>query len=220
MDITVTAADGHNFSAYVNGPKDAKYGVVVLPEIFGVNSNIRSMADKFVDQSYRIISPSLFDRKAETGLQLAYSSEDIQHGLGLKRAVTDDMALLDIAAAAQILANQEKIFITGYCWGGYLSWRAACTQDAFSAASCWHGGGIVKHCSDHAIMPVQMHFGGIDKSIPMSDVDIIRHAQPDVEIHVYPLADHAFGREGSASYHADSANLAWQRTFEFFNKNK
>lgn len=220
MDINLTASDGHTFTAYTNGPENASYGVVVLPEIFGVNQNIRSMADVFVDQGYRIISPSLFDRQAEAGLQMAYTSADIQHGLDLKRAIPDSEALLDISAAAAYLSQQDKIFITGYCWGGYLSWRTACQLNIFTAASCWYGGGIVKHCSDQALMPVQMHFGGLDKSIPVSDVDIIRHAQPDVDMHVYPLANHAFGRANNDAYHADSAKLAWQRTLAFFDQYK
>lgn len=216
MNIDLNAQDQHQFKAWVDGPEDAKYGVVVLQEIFGVNDNIRAMAAKFVEQGYRVICPSLFDRKAEPGLELGYSSAEIQQGLEIKRAISDTTAMLDIEAAAAALSQQQKVFITGYCWGGYLSWRAACLSQSFAAASCWHGGGIVKHCNDTANIPVQMHFGEVDKSIPLSDVDTITKAQPQAEIYVYPAADHAFGREGTSAYQEAAAKLAWQRTFDFF----
>ena len=67
MDITLTAADGHAFTAYLCGPEDARTGVVVLPEIFGINGHIRQMADRFAAQGYRAICPSLFDRAADGG---------------------------------------------------------------------------------------------------------------------------------------------------------
>ncbi|CAM5788770.1 dienelactone hydrolase family protein [Castellaniella caeni] len=218
MDITLTASDGHSFAAYVNGPEDAAAGVVVLPEIFGINPYIRSMVDRYAAQGYRAISPSLFDRQTtpEQGLQLGYSPEDIQRGLGYKRAIHDEIARLDIEAAAAALSGQHVKLLTGYCWGGYLSWRMACLSDTFTAAVCWHGGGIAKHCHDTARIPVQMHFGGSDGSIPLSDVEQIRAAQPKVDIHVYPGAGHSFGRDATPTYHPESAALAWDRTLAFF----
>ncbi len=220
MDTMLTAKDGHKFKAYVNGDSKAKIGVLVLPEIFGVNANIREMADNFVEQGYRVISPSLFDRISEAGLELSYDKESVQKGLAIRRAISDETALMDIAtaAAAAYFQEQSLIFITGYCWGGYLSWRAACTNNTFAAASCWHGGGTVKHKNDVPLCPVQMHFGGKDASIPLSEVEEIRAAQPDVDIYIYPNAQHAFGRRGTDRYDAESAKLAWQRTFDFFGK--
>ncbi|MGB6242471.1 MAG: dienelactone hydrolase family protein [Castellaniella sp.] len=218
MDITLTARDGHPLKAYVNGPDDAHAGVVVLPEIFGINPYIRSVVDRYAAQGYRAISPSLFDRKTapDTGLQLGYSPDDIQRGLGYKKAIPDDTARLDIEAAAAALQGQTVKLLTGYCWGGYLSWRMACLSDVFAAASCWHGGGITKHCHDTARIPVQMHFGGQDPSIPLSDVDQIRAAQTQVEIHVYDGAGHSFGRDATPAYRPEAAQLAWDRTLTFF----
>lgn len=218
MDITLTASDGHAFSTYLSGPADARNGVVVLPEIFGINTHIRQMADRFAAQGYRVICPSLFDRAAgaEIGLQLDYSKADLNRGLALRKAIRDEDALLDIEAAAAALQDQATCLVTGYCWGGYLSWRSACLSNAFAAASCWYGGGIARHAHDTPRIPVQMHFGGQDDSIPMADVQSIQAAQPHLPIHVYPEAGHAFGRAGTAAYHAASAALAWERTLAFF----
>ncbi|MFT0532852.1 dienelactone hydrolase family protein [Castellaniella hirudinis] len=218
MDITITASDGHVLDAYLAGPEDAPAGVVVLPEIFGINAYIRSVVDRYAEQGYRAICPSLFDRETapQRGLQLTYSPEDVQRGLGYRKAIADDAALLDIEATAAALTGQTTKLLTGYCWGGYLAWRAACLSHTFAAAACWHGGGIAKHCGDTPRIPVQMHFGAQDHAIPLSDVEQIRAAQPQVDIHVYADAGHAFGRIGTPAYRAQSAQQAWDRTLTFF----
>lgn len=218
MDITLTSADSHEFTAYINGPDTARVGIVVLPEIFGINAYIRSVVDRYAAQGYRAICPSLFDRRTtpEHGVQLGYAPEDVQRGLGYKKSIADETAQLDIEAAADALKGQQTRLLTGYCWGGYLSWRMACLSSYFAAASCWHGGGIAKHCNDVARIPVQMHFGGQDATIPLSDVELIRAAQPKVEIHVYDQAGHSFGREATPAYRPEAAQLAWDRTLAFF----
>ncbi|WP_323012489.1 dienelactone hydrolase family protein [Castellaniella sp.] len=218
MDINLTASDGHTLAAYINGPEDAAVGVVVLPEIFGINPYIRSVVDGYAEQGYRAICPSLFDRETAPaqGLQLDYSQESVQRGLAYKKAIADETALLDIEAAAAALSSQPVKLLTGYCWGGYLAWRTAGLNHTFAAASCWHGGGIARHCHDTPHMPVQMHFGAQDHSIPLSDVEQIRAAQPHVDIQVYEGAGHSFGRTGTASYQPEAAQLAWDRTLAFF----
>ena len=218
MDITLKAADGHSFAAYLCGPENARAGVVVLPEIFGINAHIRDMADRFAAQGYRAICPSLFDRAENggTGLQLNYDDAGLQHGLALRKSIPDEGALLDIEAAAAALQGQSARLVTGYCWGGYLSWRAICHSDTFAAASCWYGGGIARHAQDTPRAPVQLHFGAQDGSIPLSDVETIRAAHPELPVYVYADAGHAFGRDGSKAHHPDSARQAWERTLAFF----
>lgn len=217
MDIQLTANDDHTFVAYQCGPEEAQSGVVVLPEIFGINGHIRQMADQFAAAGYRVVSPSLFDRAApdEPGIQLGYAQDDLHRGMGLRRRIHDEDALRDIEAAAAALGT-ARCFVTGYCWGGYLTWRTACLSDRFAAASCWYGGGIVNHCQDEPRMPVQMHFGEKDPHISMKDVATIKAAQPGADIHTYPGAGHAFARAGNAAHHAESAALAWKRTLAFF----
>lgn len=216
MNITLTSSDGHAFQAWITGPENAERGVVVLPEIFGITAHIRDMAERFAAQGYRAICPSLFDRQAEKGIELGYDDAGKREGLAIRAKISDEEACLDIEAAARALDGQSEHMLTGYCWGGYLTWRAACMSDAFDAASCWYGGGIVHHCHDEPRAPVQLHFGGRDPSIPMKDVETIRKAQPDLPIYVYPEAGHAFGRDGTPAHHAESAQLAWERTLAFF----
>lgn len=222
MDLQLTANDGHSFKAWVTGPEDAACGVVVLPEIFGINGHIRHMAEHFADHGYRAICPSLFDRAAqgEPGLELGYDIGSMHRGLALRKSITDEAALLDIEAAAGALHQQAVHMVVGYCWGGYLAWRTACLSDRFRAASCWYGGGIVNHRQDKPRTAVQMHFGEQDQHISPEDVDKIRAAQPDLSIYTYPGAGHAFGRMGSSAYHEASARLAWERTLAFFDRQR
>lgn len=220
MELSLKAADGHTFSAWLTGPENARCGVVVLPEIFGINAHIRHLAEHFASHGYRVICPSLFDRATgdQKGIQLGYTASDVKRGLALRNQIREGDVLLDIEAAGKALENQAVRMVSGYCWGGTLAWRTACLSDTFAAASCWYGGGIAKHAADTPRIPVQMHFGDRDQSIPLKDIEAVKAAHPDLPIYVYPGAGHAFAREGSDAYHAESTRLAWERTFAFFAK--
>ncbi|NYT65644.1 dienelactone hydrolase family protein [Alcaligenaceae bacterium] len=214
MYIELTTADKHTLNAYVVGPEDAQHGLVVVQEIFGVNSHMRSVADTFAQHGYRVICPALFDR-IERQVELDYEPHDIQRGLALRNQIAVADSLMDLTAAAIALGKPASTGIVGYCWGGTLSWLAATHSHQFSAASCWYGGSIAKSKDETPHIPVQMHFGLHDKSIPVTDIDAIRHAQPQVAIYTYD-ADHGFGCEQRASYQPKATEQALQRTLEFF----
>ncbi len=85
--VTLTAADGFKSSAYVCEPSGAPKGaIVVLQEIFGVNSHIRRVADGYASAGYVAIAPSMFDR-IERDIELGYTPDDMAHGSRLKAAV-------------------------------------------------------------------------------------------------------------------------------------
>ncbi|MGO1767484.1 carboxymethylenebutenolidase [Advenella sp. S44] len=217
MTMTLTAADGHELQAFIAGPEDAEKGIVVLQEIFGVNSHIRDVCEFYASKGYRVIAPALFDR-IESGVEMGYTAQDVDRGKQLKAKVSYDDALKDIEAAATALAGQKQIGVVGFCWGGTLTWVAACRSSLFSAASCWYGAGIAELRNEKAKCPVQMHFGERDKSIPPEDVEAIRAAQPDVDVCVYD-ADHGFGCDQRGSYDPFASELARTRTVEFFKAN-
>jgi carboxymethylenebutenolidase len=210
------AADGFSFSAYVAGPKDATKGIVVIQEIFGVNHHIRDMTDRFAALGYAVVAPALFDR-AQRGVELGYTQDDIGQGRELRMKLSDPQVMLDVEAAAAHLAG-KKLGIVGYCFGGTVAWWGATRTTKFAASSCWYGGGIPGTKDEKPNCPVQMHFGEKDASIPMSDVDAVRAAQPKVEVYVYMGAQHGFGCDERGSYSAPDYELAQQRTLEFFGK--
>ncbi len=214
--IKLKAADGFSFSAYVAGPKDATKGIVVIQEIFGVNHHIRDMADRFAALGYAVVAPALFDR-AQPGVELGYTQDDIGKGRDLRMKLSDPQVMLDVEAAAAHLAG-KKLGIVGYCFGGTVAWWGATRTTKFAASSCWYGGGIPGTKDEKPNCPVQMHFGEKDGSIPMSDVEAVRAAQPKVEVYVYMGAQHGFGCDERGSYSAPDYELAQQRTLEFFAK--
>ncbi|MBV9785754.1 MAG: dienelactone hydrolase family protein [Acidisphaera sp.] len=213
-NVELTAADGHKFSAYTAGPAGAERCLVVVQEIFGVNHHIREVCDAFAAEGYAVASPALFDR-AQRGAELGYTPEGMARGRELREKVPEAGVIADIEAAAAHL-GATRIGIVGYCWGGTVAWWGATRSRRFRAAVGWYGGGIAATRTEKPSCPVQLHFGETDASISMQDVEAIRAAQPEVEIFVYPAAGHGFGCNERDGYNREAAELAQQRTLQFF----
>jgi len=214
--IELTAADGHRFSAWQDGPADAARALVVVQEIFGVNHHMRNVCAALADQGYAVIAPALFDR-TERGVELGYTADDVARGRELRSKVPDAGVVADVEASAVALAG-KKLGIIGYCWGGTVAWWGATRSRQFKAAIGWYGGGIAATRTEVPHCPVQLHFGEKDSGIPLTDVDAIRTAQPGVEIFIYPGAQHGFGCDERDSYSAQDAKLAQERSLAFFAK--
>lgn len=217
--LELTAADGFTFPAYVAEPtQNPKGGLVLLQEIFGVNSHIRAVADAFAAEGYRVVAPATFHR-VKAGVELGYTEADMGEGFGYKTAVEALPApgvMQDIQAAIDEAAHGGKVGIVGYCWGGLLTWRAACSLNGLSAAVPYYGGGMT--AGDDARrkpqVPVLAHFGDQDHWIPLDTVEGFRQAQPGVEVQVY-AANHGFNCDQRGSYDEAAATLARQRTLAF-----
>ena len=220
--ITLTASDGHSFQAWTDGPQDASHGLVVIQEIFGVNGHMRNVCAAFAAEGYRVVAPALFDR-AERGVELGYGADDVARGRTLRTQVPEDGMMRDVKAAAAYLSDvsqggQRTLGIIGYCWGGTVAWWGATRTNLFRAAVSWYGGGIAATRTETPKCPVQLHFGKKDSGIPLTDVDAIHAAQPDVEIFVYADAQHGFGCDERASFSAPDKAQAQERTLAFFAK--
>ena len=219
---TLKAADGFSLPAYVAQPAGKPRGaIVVLQEIFGVNSHIRSVADRFAAEGYLAVAPATFER-FKTGVDLGYTEADMKAGSELKSAVgalPGAGVLQDIQAAIDHAASSSggKVGIVGFCWGGLLVWRAACLLKGLSAAVAYYGGGITaeEEIARQPKCPVMAHFGDQDHWIPLEGVEVFRKAHPQVEVHVYP-ANHGFNCDQRGSYNEDAARVARERTLAFF----
>jgi carboxymethylenebutenolidase len=214
--IELRSADGFTLAAYTAGPLNATKGLVVIQEIFGVNHHIRDMADRFATEGYAVVAPALFDRVRRRA-ELGYTPDDIGAGRDLRMKLNDAQVMSDVEAAASQL-GARKLGIVGYCFGGTVAWWGATRTRKFAASSCWYGGGIAGTKDESPNCPVQMHFGEQDASIPMTDVDAIRAAQPRAEAYVYAGAQHGFGCDERGSFSKPDYELAQQRTLAFFAK--
>ena len=217
--IKLTAADGHQLGAYHAAPGNSvQPAVVVIQEIFGVNSHIRAVADDFAAQGYHAIAPQLFDR-AEPGVELGYNPADMQRGIGVATKIGMENALKDVAAAIDY-AHQKlgcpKVGVVGYCFGGSLAWLAA-TRLQPAAAVGYYGGRIAQYAAEKPGCPVLLHFGALDPHIPVSEIDKIRGHHPELPVYVY-RAGHGFNCGQRKDYEPQSALLARQRTLEFLRK--
>ena len=220
--IDLKAADGFNFPAYVAQPQGKPRGaVVVLQEIFGVNSHIRQVADGYAAEGYLAVAPATFHR-VKAGVELGYTAEDVTAGAALKaqiEALPAPGVLQDIQAAIRHASQAGKVGIVGYCWGGLLTWRAACLLDGLSAAAPYYGGGstLPAEIARNPSVPVMAHFGDQDQHIPLETVRAFEQAHPEVEVLVYS-ANHGFNCDQRGSYDEAAAKLAKQRTLAFFAK--
>ena len=221
--VELTAVDGAKTPAYVAMPEGKPRGaVVVLQEIFGVNSHIRSVADRYASQGYVAVAPAMFAR-VKANVELGYTEEDMQTGFALKGAVEalpEPGVLRDVEAAvahAATLVPGGKVGVVGFCWGGLMTWRAACTLPSVSAAVCYYGGGMTgeKEANRQALCPVLAHFGSKDHYISLESVEAFKLAQPKVHVYVYE-ADHGFNCGQRGSYSAAAAAQAMERTLAFF----
>ena len=220
--IPLPSAAGFGVSAYVAQPEGTpKAAIVVLQEIFGVNSHIQSVTDRFAAQGYLAIAPATFER-VKTGVELGYTDADMTAGFGLKSAVDalpGQGVMPDVQAAIDYAAQTSggKVGIIGFCWGGLLTWRAACTLTGLSAAAPYYGGGMTAEDEIARVpkCPVMAHFGDQDHWIPLEGVTAFAKAHPEVEVHMY-AANHGFNCDQRGSFNETAANLARERTLAFF----
>ena len=222
--IELQAADGTWVPAYEARPTGTPKGaVVVIQEIFGVNSHIRNVADGYAAEGYLAVAPAAFHR-VKSGVELGYAEADMGEGFGYKTAVEALPApgvQQDIQAAIDHVAKVSggRVGIVGYCWGGLLTWRAACTLKGLSAAAPYYGGGVTTEAemARRPQVPVLAHFADEDKWIPLESVEAFKMAHPEVEVQTY-AAHHGFNCDQRGAWHAPSAQLARERTLAFFAK--
>ena len=215
--IELTAADGHKLAAYRADPSGKpRGGIVVIQEIFGVNSHVRQVADGFAADGYVAIAPALFDR-VQKNVNLGYSPEDIAKGREIRGKVTNEMAVKDAEAAVKAAAGAGKVGIVGYCWGGFVTWLAAAKVPGLACAVPYYGGGILDNTELAPRVPLMGHFGDKDQHILVEGVKKLAAKYPQHQIFIYS-ADHGFNCDHRGSYNAAAASQARERTLEFLRK--
>jgi len=217
--ITLTASDGFTLNAYRAAPDGPpRGGVVVIQEVWGLNNWVRSVVDRYARHGYLAVAPAMFDR-VEFGYESeSYTPEQFEVIGGLLKKFNHQTALLDVAAAIEAAKAGGKVGITGYCFGGAVSWRAAHHGMGLSAASGYYGGGVPNYIDLAPAIPLEMHYGDQDKGIPLEQIEALKARYPDVGIHVY-AAGHGFcNSDGASNFNEAACSKASARTLDFFRK--
>ena len=216
--ITLSASDGHAFSAYRADPAGQPRGaVVVIPEIFGVNSHIQAVADSYAADGYRVIAPAMFDR-VQKNYDTGYSQPEIQAGVAIMQKLDWQQSMLDVEAAITEAKQAGKVGIVGYCYGGTVAWVAAGRLGGLACATPYYGGGMPGFIGEAPKVPTMCHFGELDQSPTLEQAKAIAAAHPSITAHYYAGAGHGFNCDHRGSWNADAAKLARERTLEFFRR--
>jgi len=211
----LTSADGKRFSVYRAEPGGVPRGaIIVVQEIFGVNHHIRAVADGFARVGYLALAPALFDR-IRPGVELGYDAAGIAEGRPFVGHLGWDAPIADIEATVAAAKTAGRVAVVGYCWGGSLAFLSAVKVDGIACAVGYYGGQIAARLDRPPRVPLMLHFGEQDASIPLADVEKIRRAAPAATVFTYPGAGHGFSCDERQSYEASSAALARERTLAF-----
>lgn len=207
--------------------------VLVVQEIFGVHEHIRDVCRRLAKQGYLALAPELFFRQGDpTKLE---NVADILSSIVSK--VPDAQVMADLDACAEWAATRggdaARLAITGFCWGGRITWLYAAHNPRLKAGVAWYGrldGAPSDNQPRHPIdiaanlnAPVLGLYGGQDQGIPLDDVEAMREAikaagKPG-DIVVYPDAPHAFHADYRPSFRKTEAEDGWKRLLEWFSKN-
>lgn len=217
--IQMKMADGAEIGVYQVSPAGARRGALVLiQEIFGVTEHIKELCDGYANDGYEVWAPALYDREAP-GLQAGYSPEDIQKAMKIARGEHPfQLSIDDVQVCINGLKGKGPVFITGYCYGGSVTWAAACKCDGLAAASGYYGGNIGSMADWQPKCPTILHFGEHDHGIPMDVVNKVKELHPDVPVYIYD-AGHGFNSDRRTDYNEAAAKLGRQRTLDLFRAN-
>ena len=208
--IEVTANEV-KFSAYRADPEGTPKGaVVVLQDVFGVNADIRKIADDFAAAGYVAVAPSLFD-KVKSNIELDASAD--AEGRSLTAELGTEWPIEAIQATVDTVKGAGKVALVGYSWGGYLAYLAANKVTGLACAIGYHAEeGILDGMSEKRRIPTLMHFAEADPAIAEADMIQFRARRPDVSAFSYPGANRGFSYKANPAYDAAAADQAMERT--------
>ncbi len=210
---TLQAADGHRLSAWFAEPDGvAKGGVVVLHAVYGATTHMGDVCARWASAGYRAVAPALFDRLGE---ELIFPYTQPAEGVERYAALTEAQIFADIEAAAQAANPLGPAVISGFCSGGSWAWRAASSTMEFAAQVNFYGSHIPDFIHLAPRCPTLLHYGDSDFVVPLADAQKIAERHPQIEMHIYPGAKHAFVNSQQESYDANAAELAWDRSVAF-----
>jgi len=222
--ISYKRPDGQNVNGYLAEPASAGApGIVVIQEWWGLNDQIRGVADKLAAAGYRALVPDLYRGKVALEVNEAdHLMKDLNFG---------DAAGQDVRGAVQYLktSGSAKAGVTGFCMGGALTVLSAVNVPEADAAVIWYGVPPLEFVDASKIKaPIMGHFALQDDAFPIASVDALEKKLKDAGVRFEFFrydAKHAFANETADArnlpflkYNPQAAEQAWRRTMEFFGK--
>ena len=224
--IDIATHDGQSFQGYLAlPPTGTGPGIVLIQEIFGVNSHIRAVADQYALDGYVVLAPDLFWRQSP-GVSLGYGEADFAKAIGFMQKMDSALALQDLRATVGALRERSecsgKVASLGFCMGGLLSYLCAANAGV-DAAVCYYPGSIETRLdqADLVKCPILIHFAGKDHYISAEAVKAVQTKFADAKnavIEVYPGVDHGFNCWERPAYHQQTSSLAHGLSLSFLAK--
>lgn len=236
-EVKISAAGGE-MPAYRAMPdkKGKKFPIVlIVHEIFGVHEHIQDLCRRFAKQGYLAIAPSLYARQGDV------SKAERTEIMAIVGKVPDSQVMADldscVAWAKNNSGNTKKLSITGFCWGGRITWLYAAHNKKVDAGAAWYGRLVsAPNATKNDLqptMPIDIAkdlktpvlglYGGLDTGIPLDTVqrmqDELKKGKSKSEIVVYPNAQHGFNADYRPSYNQESAADAWAKMLDWFKQN-
>jgi carboxymethylenebutenolidase len=209
--ISLKTDDGHELQAYVAHPEgEAKGGIVVIQEIFGLTNHIRNMAEKFAAEGYLAIAPAMFDR-VKPEIVLDYSDFDTARETMGK--LDRDQSVNDIKAAVEYVRPAGKVGVIGFCWGGAMADLTAC-NGLVDAGVSYYGRMTMEWLDQQPSCPMLYHYGDRDALIPAEIIEKIQRKRKG-KVYTWGSADHGFLCEDRPQYHKASAIRSMEITLNF-----
>jgi carboxymethylenebutenolidase len=213
--ITIVATDGHRLGAYRSQPDEvAAGGVVVLPDIHGVNHYLRGLCDRLAEAGFQALAPSLMDRE-QPDFECGYTPEEERQARQVVRDPDLANMLRDTAAAVEELRPGGPVSLLGFGPGASVAYWAAGVLEGLASVIAYDGAHIKYFADSAPKCPALLHFGAQDVAAPSVDVDRIRRLRPDCAIHVYEGASRGFYCQESANWSQAAAEQAWQLSLDW-----
>ncbi len=210
-----SSVDGFTFGAYHVEARGARRGgLVLIQEIFGLNDNIKKTCDGFAAEGFEVIAPSMYDR-IEKGFVTGYDEAGMTRGRQASADTDMKLAMSDVKACVEFLSPRGLVFFTGYCYGGSITYIAACRVPGIAAGAGFYGRLIPDYLGEKPKCPLILHFGDNDPSIPLEAVRTIQAAKPEVRVYLYE-AGHGFCSDRPTHFNAKACALARARTLDHF----
>lgn len=202
-------------------PAGGRAGIVLIHEFWGVNNQMKGVADRLAKEGFAALAVDLYEGK------IAESADEA-------RKMKDEVLANEVKALARVSdavnkltkegISKEKIAVWGFCFGGSIAFKSAVADLGAGAYVVYYGGLITddKNVLEKIQKPILAAFGGLDKSIPTALVESMKKNLDELgkinEVYIYLSADHAFFNEEQSRYNAAASANIWPKTLAFLKK--